>query len=125
MPRKKKTKYDQLREEVVSDLESRGALLQVDQHLIDHYITQYKIVDMLMAEIEAEGVVAEGERNREQVANPALVRLPAAQSQLLALAKQLGIGPYGRKLTTGQETKPKKEPTVVSQLRPRSRNKAN
>lgn len=125
MARKKKTKYDLLRETVVQDMEERGAYSPVDDHLVDQYIAQVKLVDALQQEVE-DNVLTKGARGEEAVANPALVRLPAAQRQLLALAKQLGIGPYGRKLTTGEQSKTNKQaPTVVSQLRPRSRNKAN
>ena len=117
MPRKK-NKYDALRETILADLENRDALKDIDTHLVDIYVRQCKLVDALQAEVDG-NIITEGQRQDEPVANPALVRLPAAQSQLLALAKQLGIGPYGRKLTTGaDQAKPKQNDNPAAKLRP-------
>ena len=124
MPRRK-AKYAKLRKQIVADMKERGAYREVDEHLIDLYINQIETIDGLQAEIDGDGVVTKGERGSEFVANPALVRLPSAQAQLNSMQKTLGIGPYGRKLTTSQDVQKPKTETKVSQLRPRSRNKAN
>lgn len=124
MPRRK-AKYTNLRKLIVADLKERGAYREIDDHLIDLYVNQVETVDALQAEIDGDGVVTKGERGSEFVANPALVRLPSAQAQLNSMQKALGIGPYGRKLTTGQDVQKPKTESKVSQLRPRSRNKAN
>lgn len=125
MPRKKPDKYALLKKSIIEEMQSRGAYKDVDEHLIDLYVSQSKIVDALLVEIEGDGVTTEGARNAETVANPALVRLPSLQSGLLATAKMLGIGPYSRKLTTGEAQQKKTAPTKASMLRPLKRGKAN
>jgi phage terminase small subunit len=116
-------KYATLKAEIIQDMESRNAYKSVDEHLVDSYLSQLKIIDSLLEEISDTGVTTEGQRQAETVANPALVRLPSLQSGLLQTAKILGIGPYSRKLTTGTEQPAQKEVTKVSQLRPIERTK--
>ena len=125
MPRRKKTEWDKLGDSLKADLVERGSYREgVDDHLIASYVAQAKLVKDLYAEIEGD-LVTEGKRQDEPVANPALVRLPSAISGLVQLAKTLGVGPYGRKLTTGSDSK--KKPTAqtsAAMLRPINHRKA-
>lgn len=124
MPRKKKTEWDKLGDAILADLKERGVYKPgVDDHLVAAYVAQAKLVHDLQQEIDG-NLITDGERKDEPVANPALVRLPSAMSNLVQLGKHLGVGPGGRKATTGMTQQKKKEATRVSQLRPRTR-KAN
>jgi hypothetical protein len=104
---------DALKEQIVQDMKDRGSYNPVDDHLIEIYIRQKSILDELYREVEENGALL------DDVTNPAVVRIPSALAALQAQAKLLGIGVYGRKLTTGATEKKKSTtPTVVSQLRP-------
>ena len=124
MPRKKADKYDLLKSSLVDEMKERNTYKPTDEHLIDNYISQLKIIDAVLNEIGDE-VVTDGARGSETVANPALVRLPALQSGLIQMAKTLGIGPYARKLTSGVEQPKQQAQTKASMLRPIQRKKAN
>jgi phage terminase small subunit len=124
MPRKKADKYDLLKSSLVDEMKERNTYKPTDEHLIDNYISQLKIIDAVLNEIGSD-VVTEGARGSETVANPALVRLPALQSGLIQMAKTLGIGPYARKLTSGVEQPKQQVQTKASMLRPIQRKKAN
>jgi phage terminase small subunit len=124
MPRKKADKYDLLKSSLVDEMKERNTYKPTDEHLIDNYISQLKIIDAVLDEIGDE-VVTDGARGSETVANPALVRLPALQSGLIQMAKTLGIGPYARKLTSGVEQPKQQVQTKASMLRPIQRKKAN
>jgi len=124
MPRKKADKYDLLKSSLVDEMKERNTYKPTDEHLIDNYISQLKIIDAVLNEIGDE-VVTDGARGSETVANPALVRLPALQSGLIQMAKTLGIGPYARKLTSGVEQPKQQVQTKASMLRPIQRKKAN
>ena len=119
MRKSKKDKYENLKTLIIEDLKSRGSYKDVDEHIVDDYISLKKIIDNLLTLVESEGVTVDGARGVEEVAHPALVRLPSAQSQLLSIQKQLGIGPYGRKLTTGAtDNKKTKVENSAALLRP-------
>jgi len=124
MPRKKADKYNLLKSSLVDEMKERNTYKPTDEHLIDNYISQLKIIDAVLNEIGDE-VVTDGARGSETVANPALVRLPALQSGLIQMAKTLGIGPYARKLTSGVEQPKQQVQTKASMLRPIQRKKAN
>ena len=124
MPRKKAYKYNLLKSSLVDEMKERNTYKPTDEHLIDNYISQLKIIDAVLNEIGDE-VVTDGARGSETVANPALVRLPALQSGLIQMAKTLGIGPYARKLTSGVEQPKQQVQTKASMLRPIQRKKAN
>jgi len=125
MPRKAQDKYKKLKSSIVRDMKRRNAYSAVDDHLIDNYVSLCKTLDALLDSVNAGEVVTEGARSGEDVANPALVRLPSVTSSVLAMAKTLGIGPYSRKLITGQQDTKKKEITKASVLRPFNHKKAN
>jgi phage terminase small subunit len=97
----------------------------VDEHLVDNYISQLKLVDALIAEVGNTVVTDSARDDGGTVANPALVRLPALQSGLIQMAKLLGIGPYSRKLTTGEVQQKQQVQTKASMLRPLERRKTN
>lgn len=124
MPRRKKTEWEKLAEDILADLKERGVYKPgVDDHLITAYVSQAKIVKQLQDEIDG-AIITDGERNDEPVANPALVRLPSAMSNLVQLGKHLGIGPGGRKATSGAAGQPKaKKQTGAAALRPLKRTK--
>jgi len=125
MPRKKADKYDLLKASILQEMQDRSAYKDVDEHLVDNYISQLKLVDLSIAEIDNKVLTDSARDDGGTVANPALVRLPALQSGLIQMAKLLGIGPYSRKLTTGEvQQKPQVE-TKASMLRPLDRRKTN
>jgi len=125
MPRKKADKYDLLKASILQEMQDRSAYKDVDEHLVDNYISQLKLVDLSIAEIDNKVLTDSARDDGGTVANPALVRLPALQSGLIQMAKLLGIGPYSRKLTTGEvQQKPQVE-TKASMLRPLERRKTN
>ena len=121
MARKKLTRYDKLKQSIIADMKERHSYSSVDDHQIDVYINLVRLVDELMDSIDS--VVAEGGRSGEPVADPALVRLPAMQSSVLATARNLGIGPYSRKLISGTKKDKPKVATTASMLRPIDRSK--
>lgn len=121
MTKRRSTKTDQyttLRATILQEMKERGTYREADGHLLDSYINLCRIVAELQAEVDSTGTLAEGQRGSEVVTNPALVRLPSLISAQLQTAKMLGVGPYSRKLTTGNQEQAKKEETIVSQLRP-------
>ena len=125
MPRKKADKYDLLKASILQDMQDRSAYKDVDEHLVDNYISQLKLVDLTIAEIDNKVVTDSARYDGGTVANPALVRLPALQSGLIQMAKLLGIGPYSRKLTTGEVQQKQQVQTKASMLRPLERRKTN
>jgi phage terminase small subunit len=125
MPRKKADKYDLLKASLIEEMKERSSYRDVDEHLVDNYISQLKLVDALIAEVGNTVVTDSARDDGGTVANPALVRLPALQSGLIQMAKLLGIGPHPRKLTTGEVQPQKQVQTKASMLRPLDRRKTN
>lgn len=125
MPKNKADKYDLLKASLLQEMQDRSAYKDIDEHLLDNYISQLKLVDALIAEVGSDVVVDGARGGGEIVANPALVRLPALQSGLIQMAKLLGIGPYSRKLTTGEVQQKQQVQTKASMLRPLERRKTN
>jgi phage terminase small subunit len=125
MPRKKADKYDLLKASLIEEMKERSSYKDSDEHLVDNYISQLKLIDLTIAEIDNKVVTDSARDDGGTVANPALVRLPALQSVLIQMAKLLGIGPYSRKLTTGTEKQKQQVQTKASMLRPLDRRKTN
>jgi hypothetical protein len=46
MPRKKADKYDLLKASLLQEMQDRSAYKDVDEHLVDNYISQLKLVDL-------------------------------------------------------------------------------
>jgi phage terminase small subunit len=125
MPRKKADKYDLLKVSLIEEMKERSSYKDSDEHLVDNYINQLKLIDLTIAEIDNKVVTDSARDDGGTVANPALVRLPALQSGLIQMAKLLGIGPYSRKLTTGEVQQKQQVETKASMLRPLERRKTN
>jgi phage terminase small subunit len=125
MPRKKADKYDLLKVSLIEEMQERSSYKDSDEHLVDNYISQLKLIDLTIAEIDNKVVTDSARDDGGTVANPALVRLPALQSGLIQMAKLLGIGPYSRKLTTGEVQQKQQVQTMASMLRPLDRRKTN
>jgi phage terminase small subunit len=125
MPRKKADKYDLLKVSLIEEMKERSSYKDSDEHLVDNYISQLKLIDLTIAEIDNKVVTDSARDDGGTVANPALVRLPALQSGLIQMAKLLGIGPYSRKLTTGEVQQKQQVQTKASMLRPLERRKTN
>jgi phage terminase small subunit len=125
MPRKKADKYDLLKVSLIEEMKERSSYKDSDEHLVDNYISQLKLIDLTIAEIDNKVVTDSARDDGGTVANPALVRLPALQSVLIQMAKLLGIGPYSRKLTTGEVQQKQQVETKASMLRPLERRKTN
>jgi phage terminase small subunit len=125
MPRKKADKYDLLKVSLIEEMKERSSYKDPDEHLVDNYISQLKLIDLTIAEIDNKVVTDSARDDGGTVANPALVRLPALQSGLIQMAKLLGIGPYSRKLTTGEVQQKQQVQTKASMLRPLERRKTN
>ena len=125
MPRKKADKYDLLKASLIEEMKERSSYKDSDEHLVDNYINQLKLIDLTIAEIDNKVVTDSARDDGGTVANPALVRLPALQSGLIQMAKLLGIGPYSRKLTTGEVQQKQQVETKASMLRPLERRKTN
>ena len=48
MPRKKADKYDLLKSSLVDEMKERNTYKPTDEHLIDNYISQLKIIDAVL-----------------------------------------------------------------------------
>jgi P27 family predicted phage terminase small subunit len=124
MRKKKQDKYELLKISIIQDMSDRGTWREVDNHLIDEYLQLIVVADKCAETIEKRGIFFEDERGVERT-NPAIRTLNATTSSINAMARTLGIGPYSRKLTTGEVQQKQQVETKASMLRPLERRKTN
>lgn len=92
-PRRSK-EYRDIRKNMIEQLERRGALTPVFQNLVDDYMALYDLQQLLIADVEKNGIRIPYDNGGGQCGekdNPSIAQRVRVNAQMLKILSQLGI----------------------------------